>query len=132
MESTRKTTKSTPKVKKTPVEKKPRATLKAPVGEEMLEPNHSLSHKGCCGAEHKRNKKATYLLILVLLLVNLALGLIAICKLTTLHDRMVMGAGGAENLKTLETIYQTPEYQEYFRGEITNLQNKIQMLNPTQ
>lgn len=132
MESTRKTTQSTPKVKKTPVEKKPRATLKAPVGEEMLELNHSLSHKGCCGAEHKRNKKATYLLILVLLLVNLALGLIAICKLMTLHDRMVMGAGGAENLKTLETIYQTPEYQEYFRGEITNLQNKIQMLNPTQ
>lgn len=42
-----------------------------------------------------------------------------------------MGAGGVENLKTLETIYQTPEYQEYFRGEITNLQTKIQTLNPT-
>lgn len=131
MESTKKTTKPTPKVKKALTEKKPRATLKSPIVEEMTELDHSFSQKDCCGAKHKRNEKAIYLLMIVFLLVNFVLAWVVICKLTTLHDWMVMGAGGVENLKTLETIYQTPEYQEYFRGEITNLQTKIQTLNPT-
>lgn len=131
MESTKKTTKPTPKVKKALTEKKPRATLKSPIVEEMPELDHSFSQKDCCGAKHKRNEKAIYLLMIVFLLVNFVLAWVVICKLTTLHDWMVMGAGGVENLKTLETIYQTPEYQEYFRGEITNLQTKIQTLNPT-
>lgn len=132
MESTKKTTKPTPKAKKTPAEKKPRVVVKAPVLEPMPELNASFSQKECCRSEHKGHKKAIHLLIVALLLANLVVGLIVICKLVTLHDWMVMGAGGAENLKTLEAIYQTPEYQEYFRGEITSLQTKIQTLNPAQ
>lgn len=73
MESTKKTTKPTPKVKKALTEKKPRATLKSPIVEEMPELDHSFSQKDCCGAKHKRNEKAIYLLMIVFLLVNFVL-----------------------------------------------------------
>lgn len=137
MENTKKTTSPASKTKKVSGEKKTKvSSSKLTAPEELSIPASSFgesceSAKYCkCQSGHKGHKKCLHLLLIVLLLANLAVGIGALCKLATLHQWIVMGSGGEGNLQTLERLYATPEYQDYFRGEISNLQTKIQTLNP--
>lgn len=43
-----------------------------------------------------------------------------------------MGAGGEANRQRLEAIYETPEYQKHFRGQVDSLEQQIQITNPAQ
>lgn len=46
-------------------------------------------------------------------------------KVDHLLERNILGNWGAQNLTRLEKLYQKAEYQAYFSGEITQLEEKI-------
>lgn len=80
-----------------------------------------------CSCKHK---KGIHCILLLFLLSNLVIGVFLIIKIIELQNWIIMGSGGEMNLKRLEMIYATPQYQDYFAGEINNLEAKIKTLNP--
>lgn len=46
-------------------------------------------------------------------------------KVDHLLERNILGNWGAQNFSRLENLYQKAEYQAYFSGEITQLEEKI-------
>lgn len=63
--------------------------------------------------------------ILLFLIGNLIIMLWVMNKVDHLLERNILGNWGAQNLTRLEKLYQKAEYQAYFSGEITQLEEKI-------
>ena len=63
--------------------------------------------------------------ILLFLLGNLIIMLGIMIKVDALMERPILGKGGPHNFSLLEKLYQKADYQSYFSGEITQLEEKI-------
>jgi len=70
------------------------------------------------------------LLVLCLLLVQFILGIWILIKISRLQKEKSAEVWGKENYQRLETLYATPEYQEYSRGQIDSLEQQIKIMNP--
>lgn len=70
------------------------------------------------------------LIILSLLLVQFILVIWILIKISHLQKWNKTEVWGEENYKRLETLYATPEYQEYSRGQIDSLEQQIKIMNP--
>ena len=70
------------------------------------------------------------LIILSLLLVQFILAIWILIKISHLQKWNKTEVWGEENYKRLETLYATPEYQEYSRGQIDSLEQQIKIMNP--
>lgn len=128
MEKAKKTTK-TPETSKAKTTKKVKAVEFKPL-KVNLEPEAPSCRETPQGGSCP-HKKGIHCILLLVLLANLVIGIFVIIKIMELQNWIIMGSGGEANLKRLEAIYATSQYQEYFAGEISNLEAKIKTLNPT-
>ena len=83
------------------------------------------------GKENCSCKRINFqLIILSLLLVQFILAIWILIKISHLQKWNKTEVWGEENYKRLETLYATPEYQEYSRGQIDSLEQQIKIMNP--
>ena len=66
---------------------------------------------------------------LVLLVANLILLCVLICKVNKVNDWTVLGNWWEENFEILEDLYQTEEYKTYVHGQIGNLEATLTNYN---
>ena len=118
------------KLKKVSV-RKPKTTPKKENKETAFSPLPTTVNVLEMGKENYSCKRINFqLLVLCLLLVQLILGIWILIKISHLQKGKSAEVWGKENYQRLETLYATPEYQEYAKGQIDSLEQQIKIMNP--
>ena len=118
------------KLKKVSV-RKPKSTPKKENKETAFSPLPTTVNVLKMGKENCSCKRINFqLLVLCLLLVQLILAIWILIKISHLQKWNKTEVWGEKNYKRLETLYATPEYQEYSRGQIDSLEQQIKIMNP--
>ena len=64
-------------------------------------------------------------IIITLLILNLIIWIILICKLNKIQNRTILGNWWEDNFELLQWIYKSDKYKTYIHNEILDLENQL-------
>lgn len=102
------------------------STKKASIKKESVTTKVQKIKKEISQEEKNHTKKQnTHSIIVFLLVLNLIIWIILLCKLSKIQSWTISWNWGEDNFEHLQWIYNSKEYKTYIRNEILNLESQL-------